>query len=100
YLVAVLGPGECFGEMSMLTGDPSTSTIRAIEDVRLLAIPKEDFPKLTALLPWLGLALTRLIAQRLMRASQAMFQDARKGLRGRLEMIPPSALLQGIHANR
>ena len=32
--VAVIEPGGFFGEMSMLTGEPRTATVRAIDDVR------------------------------------------------------------------
>lgn len=41
--VAVIEPGGFFGEMSMLTGEPRTATVRAISDVRLLEIPAERF---------------------------------------------------------
>jgi CRP-like cAMP-binding protein len=41
--VAVTGPGGFFGEMSMLTGDPRTATVRALDDVHLLEIPAERF---------------------------------------------------------
>ena len=41
--VAVIEPGGIFGEMSMLTGDPRTATVRAIDDVRLLEITAERF---------------------------------------------------------
>ena len=33
--VAHLGPGECFGEMSLITGELPTATIRAEQDVTL-----------------------------------------------------------------
>ena len=41
--VAVIEPGGIFGEMSMLTGDPRTATVRAVEDVRALEITAERF---------------------------------------------------------
>jgi small-conductance mechanosensitive channel/CRP-like cAMP-binding protein len=41
--VAVIEAGGFFGEMSMLTGDPRTATVRAIDDVRVLEIPAERF---------------------------------------------------------
>jgi small-conductance mechanosensitive channel/CRP-like cAMP-binding protein len=41
--VAVIEPGGIFGEMSMLTGDPRTATVRALEDVRALEITAERF---------------------------------------------------------
>jgi small-conductance mechanosensitive channel/CRP-like cAMP-binding protein len=36
--VAVLGPGDLFGEMSLLTGEPRTATVRTLEDARLVTV--------------------------------------------------------------
>ena len=41
--VAVIPAGGFFGEMSMLTGDRRTATVRAIGDVRVLEIESKDF---------------------------------------------------------
>jgi CRP-like cAMP-binding protein len=41
--VAVIPAGGFFGEMSMLTGDRRTATVRAIEDVRALEVSAADF---------------------------------------------------------
>jgi len=41
--VAVIEPGGFFGEMSMLTGEPRTATVRAIDDVRVLEVLSEQF---------------------------------------------------------
>jgi CRP-like cAMP-binding protein len=38
-----LGPGDFFGEMSLLDGQPRSATIRAIGDVRAHAISSWDF---------------------------------------------------------
>jgi CRP-like cAMP-binding protein len=43
-MIAVLGDGHAFGEMSLL----STATIRAAEDTELLEIGKDDFERLVA----------------------------------------------------
>jgi CRP-like cAMP-binding protein len=47
-LLAVLGQGHAFGEMALLSGQPRTATIRAIEETDLLAISKADFEQLIA----------------------------------------------------
>jgi small-conductance mechanosensitive channel/CRP-like cAMP-binding protein len=41
--VARLRPGDVFGEMSMLTGEPRTATVAAVTDCQLLELSSEDF---------------------------------------------------------
>ncbi len=41
--VAVLGPRNFFGEMSLLAGDRRNATVKAIEDVRVVIIDKDAF---------------------------------------------------------
>lgn len=43
-----LGPGDVFGEMSSLTGEPAMATVRTREHVWLLRLPVEDLERLTA----------------------------------------------------
>jgi small-conductance mechanosensitive channel len=38
--VGVLGPGECFGEISLLTGEPRSATVTALTDCEVLEIQK------------------------------------------------------------
>jgi small-conductance mechanosensitive channel len=48
-VLAKLGAGECFGEMSLLTGEPRNATVRAAGDVVALEIRKGDLlPLITA----------------------------------------------------
>ena len=41
--VAHLGPGDVFGEMSLLTGAPRSATVKAVRDTELLEITAEAF---------------------------------------------------------
>ncbi len=41
--VCVQGPGELFGEIALLRDIPSTATIMALEDCRLLALDRVPF---------------------------------------------------------
>ena len=51
--VAVIPEGGFFGEMSMLTGDARTATVRAIDDTLTLEISAADFRELAAVDPLL-----------------------------------------------
>lgn len=41
--LARIGPGGFFGEMSLLTGDPRSATVRTANDAELLEITADDF---------------------------------------------------------
>ena len=62
--IAVLGEGHAFGEMSLLSGDPRTATIRAAENSDLLRIGKQDFEELIAADGELADAVKRISHQR------------------------------------
>jgi hypothetical protein len=51
--VAVIPAGGFFGEMSMLTGDRRTATVRALEDTQALEISAADFRELAVANPML-----------------------------------------------
>lgn len=44
--VAQLGPGECFGEMSLLTGEPRSATVVALSEVECYRLHADAFRKL------------------------------------------------------
>ncbi len=46
-----LGPGEFFGEMSLLDGGPRSATVRAETDMRLLVIQRHNFQSLLSEVP-------------------------------------------------
>jgi CRP-like cAMP-binding protein len=63
-LLAQLNPGECFGELSLMTGEPRAATVRAISDVLVLEIRKADLSPLIAQNPELAERLGSLLEQR------------------------------------
>ena len=62
--VAIIEPGGIFGEMSMLTGDPRTATVRAIEDVRVLEVTAERFREVAIERPGLVEHVSSVVAAR------------------------------------
>lgn len=42
-VVALLGPGECVGELSLLDGKPRSATVEALEPVHTVLVPRREF---------------------------------------------------------
>jgi CRP-like cAMP-binding protein len=70
--MATMGPGDFFGEMSLLTGEPRTASIVAETETQVVVVDKEAFARVltadTGILPGLSAALearARNTAQRL-----------------------------------
>ncbi len=70
--VAVIPAGGFFGEMSMLTGDRRTATVRAVGDTELLEIRAQDFRQLAVANPSLLDHISTVIMSR-----RAGLEDAR-----------------------
>jgi CRP-like cAMP-binding protein len=71
-LLAILGPGEMFGELSLFDPGPRTATATAVTDVMLLALSHADLrPWLTGR-PEVALSLLRQVAQRLRRTNEVL----------------------------
>ncbi len=62
--VAILGPGEFFGELSVLDGLPRIAQVVAIEPTRCIALASWDFEQAILESPSLALAILRGLAAR------------------------------------
>lgn len=63
-VVATLGPGDFFGEMSLLTGAARTATIRVNEDAEFVVIDRESFRDTLVHNPSIAESLSRILAER------------------------------------
>ncbi|MFN8522463.1 MAG: cyclic nucleotide-binding domain-containing protein [Chloroflexota bacterium] len=70
-VLARLGPGEAFGEMSLLTGEPRSAGVRAVVPLTVRVARREDFLRLAVNQPVLLFNLSRVLVGRLSRASRA-----------------------------
>ncbi len=70
FLLTEMGPGQNFGEMSLLTGKPRTASVTAIQPTTCAVLEQADFHELFMLYPKIGLALTTILAERVEQASQ------------------------------
>jgi len=62
--LALLGPGEYFGEMALLNQTTRNATVRCLESLDVLSIPKREFSVLAANLPALRDSFEQVMKQR------------------------------------
>lgn len=71
-LLAILGPGEMFGELSLFDPGQRTSTATALTDAVILALSNEQLRPWLAGRPEVAAALLQALARRLRRTNEAM----------------------------
>ena len=70
-LVADLGPGDFFGELSVLDGQPRTAQVSAIDPTTCLALSTWEFESVVRERPDVALAILRGLATRLRELTEA-----------------------------
>jgi NTE family protein len=70
-ILSRLGPGEAFGEMSVLTGEPRSAGVRSLAPTTVRVIPRDRFLQAAAETPLLLFNLSRVLVNRLSRANRA-----------------------------
>ena len=70
FLLSELGPGACFGEMALLTGKPRTASVVSAEPTTVGILDQKDFQDLMLQHPKIGVAMMKILAERLERASE------------------------------
>jgi CRP/FNR family transcriptional regulator, cyclic AMP receptor protein len=63
--LAIIGPGDIFGEMAILESAPRSATATAEEDLRLLEFDKNSFAQLVKSQPAIAVKLLKLVALRI-----------------------------------
>jgi NTE family protein len=94
YVVTTLGPGECFGEMSLLTGEPPNATVRANCDATLWSLSQADFIALMATCPTLLRNINTILSQRLTRANQYLLAQQTAEIILLTQIEPPDAPIE------
>jgi len=69
--LAELGPGDFFGELSVLDGRPRTAQVSAVEATTCLALSTWDFEAVVNAQPGVALAILRGLAARLRALTEA-----------------------------
>jgi rhodanese-related sulfurtransferase len=60
--LAVLGPGDSFGEMALLTGAPRAANVLVLEDAELTSLSKDQFGRILKNYPVVALTLIKQMA--------------------------------------
>jgi CRP/FNR family cyclic AMP-dependent transcriptional regulator len=95
-LLSVMGPGEVFGELSVLDGEPRSATVVALEETELALIERDPLLSLIQSSPTLAVRLLVVLTQRLRNLSKRCETLASLSLCGRLaEVLVGLALKHG-----
>ncbi|MBV9279846.1 MAG: patatin-like phospholipase family protein, partial [Chloroflexi bacterium] len=94
--VARLVPGDCIGEMSLLTGSPASATVTALVDSELWALGHVEFLELLSSCPTLARNMAIILSRRLSIANRTVEPDLVRWMRLRVHPRIPPGLPEAI----
>jgi CRP/FNR family cyclic AMP-dependent transcriptional regulator len=71
-LLAILGPGEMFGELSLFDPGPRTATATAVAETQILALSQDQLRSFLASRPTVAFSLLAALARRLRRTNESL----------------------------
>lgn len=66
--IATIGPGDVFGEMSLIVHQPRNATIQATSDMRVLVMNSSEFSSVLSEYPEVAVKILRTVVSRLIEA--------------------------------
>ena len=85
--LAHLDGGDCFGEMSMLDGEPRSATVSAVEDTAVLVGTRDDFMRSVEANAGLGMRLLVTMSRRLRAANEIIESLSFLDVQGRVARL-------------
>ena len=98
--ITQLGEGEICGEMSYFGDSVAGTSVRALEDTKVLAISGKDFSKLINKSNAVQMYMGKLLAERLSKANAVRANDFEACMQGRINDMVPAELLQVFHMHQ
>ncbi|WP_085314403.1 Crp/Fnr family transcriptional regulator [Derxia lacustris] len=86
-ILAVLGPGEFFGEMSLIDNNPSSASVITIEQSHFIVVSKDDFRRHLAGNPEVAMNIMRGLVRRLRVADKKIETLALLDVYGRVARV-------------
>lgn len=94
--IAILNKGACFGEMSIICGEPTSNTIVAVEDCTVLQLASADFVRFISDNPSIMILLYKVISDRLRAKNHLFDQISKTTLMGSSSALPFVDLAQSL----
>jgi CRP-like cAMP-binding protein len=85
--LAQFGPGEIFGELAMLGGEPRSATVEAIEESEAIAILGPDMRRLLRAHPDLAIKLIASLGRRLREANDRLSRQSFQTVQSRVAAV-------------
>jgi CRP/FNR family cyclic AMP-dependent transcriptional regulator len=85
--LALLGPGDVFGELALLDGGPRSADAVVAEDAELLVVPRDEFLTFVMEQPQVAMSLLVVLSQRLRHTNLLVHDAAFFDVRGRLARV-------------
>ena len=86
-ILAVIGPGECFGEMSLIDDSPRSASVITIDTSDFMAINKESFKSMMLSSPEMSLRIMAGLVRRLREADKKIETLALLDVYGRVARV-------------
>ena len=94
-ILELLDVGDFFGEMSLFDDAPRSASVKAMSDVRIMALARNDFLRLLSSSPYLALSVIQELTRRLRQvdeqASSLSFQRVKERTMGLLVRLAKEA---------
>ncbi len=98
--LAELVRGDVFGEMSLLSGDPVTTTIIAAEPTQLAVMNQKDFRHILTRFPALQVFFYKLLVNRITAINEQRAEELASGMVGQIADMPVVELCQMVNSNQ
>jgi len=82
--LAILGPGEIVGEMSLLDEKQHSANVESLQETKALMLPKEDFVKILHLHPDITIKLLQTLSERVRLTDEYVEEVVSKELKDRV----------------
>ncbi len=99
-ILVTLHSGDCFGEMSILTGELTSAEVRSNGNSTVFTLHRDKLETLLMKRPALSREFSKLLADRLKATNVSLESELSRGILGKLSMISLVDLVQTLHQSR